>query len=71
MAKINSRCDVDSIYECMDSIDNVYDKQGDDSVDNSMAVRSDDDNSADVDNTDRVRNNHLEEEMQAHRNVSF
>jgi|GEM_PF-3399375 len=71
MAKINSRCDADSIYECMDSTDSVYGKQDDDSVDNSMAVRSDDDNSADVDNTDRVRNNHLEEEMQAHRNVSF
>jgi len=55
----------------MDSTDSVYDKWNDDNVDNSMAVRSDDDNSADVDNTDRVRNNHLEEEMQAHRNVSF
>lgn len=68
MDKINSRCDVDSIYECMDSTDSVCDKLDDDS---NVVVHSDNDNNAGVDNTDRVRNNHLEEEMQAHRNVSF
>ena len=67
--KISSRCDEDSICECMDSTDSAYDTRDDDSVGDSMAV-SNDDSVADC-STDHAPSIHQVETEQEHQHVSY